>query len=178
VSDGDPPGAQEEPWDSIFVEMAQLVEEPVPFVEGPHPPLVPAVDPVPNPEPIDIFTLALANVLEIVPDVQPDHVTVLVHSYLDGEGGRMAPALLVEQILHQLFEDPDYPKVEKKGKKRKNETVTGEPAATESGRNGGERSKKRIKIDYRVTERNKLPSVAYRNLALVSTSTFCGVNVL
>jgi len=181
VSDNDPPRAREQDLDPTFVEMAQLVEVPLAFVEDPYPfmvegplafvedpypPMVPAVDPDPDPEPIDALTFALAKVLEIIPDVQPDHVTALVHSYLDQDGDLISPALLVEQILHQLFENLDYPKVEKKGKKRKNAE---EPVATGSSQNGGERPKKKVKIDYRTTQRNKDPSVAYRNLALVST---------
>lgn len=150
--------------DPIFAEMAQLVEGPLTFVEDLHPSIVPSVDPGPELEPVDASTFALAKVLEIVPDVQPDHVTALLHSYLDRDGELMPPSLLVERILHELFENPDYPKVEKKGKKRKN---TEGPTATGSGQNGGERPKKKIKVDYRTTQRNKVPSVAYRNLALV-----------
>lgn len=164
VSDIDPPGAREHTLDTNFAEMAQLAEGSFAFVEDLHLPFPPPVDP--EPEPIDTLTFALAKVLEIVPDVQPDHITALIHSHLDRDGEPMSPNLLVEQILHQLLENPDYPKVEKKGKKRKSAE---EPDATGSGENGVERRKKKVKIDYRTTQRSKLPSPAYKNLALVST---------
>lgn len=169
VSDSDL-GAREQDWNLIFMEMAQLVEEPLAFMEDLHPPITPAVNPAdPDLEPLDAFTLTLVKVLEIVPDVQPDHVTALVHSHLDRDGEAMPTALLVEQILHQLFEDPDYPKAEKKKEKRKSTAIVEESAATGSGQNGGERPKKKVKIDYRTTERDKIPSGAYINLALVGT---------
>lgn len=163
VSDNGHLGAEKQTLDPTFVEMAELVEGPLTFVEDL--PIVPAVDPEPDPEPIDTLTFTLSKVLEIVPDVQPDHVTALVHSCLDQDGELMPPALLVEQVLHQLFENPDYPKVEKKGKKRKNAE---EPAMGGSSQIGGGRPKKKVKIDYHATQRDKVPSVAYRNLALVS----------
>jgi hypothetical protein len=158
-SSGNPAGAATQNRDPIFVDMVQPVEVPL---EEPHPPIVPAVAPELDPEPIDVLTFVLAKVLEIVPDVQSDHVMALLHSSLDREEALMSPALLVEQILHQLFENPDYPKVEKKGAKRK---TAEEPAAIQ---NGDERPKKKVKIDYRTTQRPKVPSPAYKNLALVS----------
>lgn len=168
VSDIDPPGARGYTPDTNFAEMAQSVEGSFAFVEDLF---LPAVDPEPEPkpEPIDTLTFALAKVLEIVPDVQPDHITALIHSFLDGDGEPMSPNLLIEQILHQLLENPNYPKVEKRGKKRR---ATEEPDATGNGEIGVERPKKKVKIDYRATQRSKAPSVAYRNLALVSTSFY------
>lgn len=166
VPDIDPVGAREH-LDTNFAEMAQLVEGSFPFVEDLHLPFFPAVDPDPDPEPIDTLTFALAKVLEIVPDVQPDHITALVHSYLDGDGEPMSPNLLVEQILHRLLENPEYPKVEKKRKKRRS---VEEPDVIGDSGNGVERPRKKVKIDYRTTQRSKVPSVAYKNLALVSTS--------
>src|SRR5258706_8162277 len=127
VSDIDPPGAREHTLDTSYAEMAQLVEGSFAFVEDLF---LPAVDPEPDPEPIYTLTFALAKVLEIVPDVQPDHITALIHSYLDGDGEPMSPNLLVEQILHVLLENPDYPKVEKKGKKRRGAE---EPEVTGNG---------------------------------------------
>jgi len=162
VPEIDPPGAREQTLDTNFAEMAQLVEGSFAFVEDLHLP----VGPDPDPEPVD--TLTFAKVLEIVPDVQPDHITALVHSYLDRDGEPMSVNLLVEQILHQLLETPDYPKVEKKGKKRRNAE---EPDETGDRENGVERPKKKVKIDYRMTQRSKVPSVPYGNLALVSTSS-------
>lgn len=166
LSDIDPPGAREHTLDTNFAEMAQLAEGSFAFVEDLHLPFPPPIDPEPDPEPIDILTFALAKVLEIVPDVQPDHITALLHSHLDRDGEPMSPNILVEQILHQLLENPDYPKVEKKGKKRR---IAEEPDATVDGENGVQRPKKKVKIDYRTTQRSKAPSVAYTNLALVST---------
>jgi hypothetical protein len=167
ASDIDPLGACEQTLGPNFAEMAQLVERPFAFVEDLHLPFFSAIYPEPEPEPIDALTFALAKVLEIVPDVQPDHITALVHSYLDKDGEPMPRDLLVEQILNQLLENPDYPKVEKKGKKRRSAE---ESDAAGNGENSVERPKKKVKIDYRTTQRNKVPSVAYRNLALVSTS--------
>jgi hypothetical protein len=165
--DIDPPGAREQTLDTNFAEMAQLVEGSFAFVEDRHLLPFPAIDLDPDPEPIDSLSFAVAKVLEIVPDVQPDHITALVHSYLDRDGEPTSPNLLIEQILHQLLENPDYPKVEKKRKKRRSAE---EPDATGNSESGVERPKKKVKIDYRTTQRSKVPSVAYGNLALVSTS--------
>jgi TRIAD3 protein (E3 ubiquitin-protein ligase RNF216) len=51
-----------------------------------------------------------ARVLEIFPDVEPDHATALVTDTIEIYGTGT-----VERVLHTLFDDPRYPKVQKRG---------------------------------------------------------------
>lgn len=60
-------------------------------------------DPAPLINPVD---KAIALVLEIVPDVQPEHLLKLVTENLEKFGDNVH-----EAVLHALFEDPAYPKV-------------------------------------------------------------------
>ena len=80
----------------------------------------------------------VAQVLEIVPDVLPEHVCTLVE--------RLEPTYktqVVEHIIHNLFEDPNYPKIDPKGKgKRKREQED------DDGRGA-----KSVKVDYERTDR-------------------------
>lgn len=79
----------------------------------------------------------VAQVLEIVPDVLPEHVRTLVE--------RLEPtynAEVVARIIHLIFEDPTYPKVDPKGKgKRKREDED------------DERGAKSVKVDYASKDR-------------------------
>ena len=75
----------------------------------------------------------VAQVLEIVPDVDPDHCVGLVadHQHLNES--------TVERILHILFEDPDYPRA-----KRSNYDDNGKRKTDGSNDN---RPNKRAKVD-------------------------------
>lgn len=67
---------------------------------------------VPEEDPIETYTNL---VLEIVPDVLPEHARRLVLQHFPKN-----QANTVEHVLHDLFEDPTYPKIDRKGKgKRK-----------------------------------------------------------
>ncbi|KAJ3558738.1 hypothetical protein NP233_g11447 [Leucocoprinus birnbaumii] len=89
------------------------------------PPPVPLPPPPLLESPEESMSRYVAQVLEIVPDVEPEHCASLVadHQHLN-EG-------TVERILHILFEDPNYPRVQKgnggdKGK-RKADGIWGGP---------------------------------------------------
>lgn len=57
----------------------------------------------------------LAQIVDIVPDVEPGHVLDLLSSHYPDYKDQV-----VENILHKLFEDPKYPKIEKgKGKRKR-----------------------------------------------------------
>ncbi|KAF5356819.1 hypothetical protein D9756_006828 [Leucocoprinus leucothites] len=81
------------------------------------PPPVPVPPPPLLESPEEMASRYVAQVLEIVPDVDPEHCASLVedHKHL-GEGA-------VERILHILLEDPGYPRIKKgngldKGKRK------------------------------------------------------------
>lgn len=57
----------------------------------------------PHPDSIDAI---VAQVLEIIPDVSPDHALSLTQKYYAEYG-----LTTHEMVLHTLFEDPNYPKV-------------------------------------------------------------------
>ena len=101
----------------------------------------------------DLFDGFVAQVLEIIPDVLPAHVYSLVEqhypNYLDK---------VVEPVLHTLFENPDYPKADAKGKgKRKREDDAPQP----------DRGVK-PKIDYGNKNRRHEGSHYYGAMAVVS----------
>lgn len=96
------------------------------------------------------FSQYLAQVLEIVPDVDPEHALALLKSHHESRGSNA-----VEPVLHALFEDNSYPKVNKdKGKRKREEDEA------------NERAKSR-KIDY--GDKNRAPPKGpnYRTLAIV-----------
>lgn len=62
-------------------------------------------------DPMDHY---LSLVLEVVPDMDPEHAMALIQRNLPdlGEG-------VVQHIIHHALENPTYPRLDKKGKKRK-----------------------------------------------------------
>jgi len=74
----------------------------------------------------------VSRILDIVPDIDPEHAYYLVTSNYDTHGAETAALL-----LHQLFENPNYPKVDRKGKGKKREAD-----------DDIERGNKRVKLDY------------------------------
>ncbi|KAL4072366.1 hypothetical protein V8B97DRAFT_1958637 [Scleroderma yunnanense] len=70
--------------------------------------------PEPLSEPVDPRDAYIARVIEIVPDVQPAHVLGLVEQFIQSH-----PEHVVELVLHALFEDPSYPKIDRKGKRKR-----------------------------------------------------------
>ena len=62
------------------------------------------------------FDAYVAQVLEIIPDVLPAHVFSLLEQYYPNSKDKV-----VETVLHVLFENPDYPKADTKGKRKRDE---------------------------------------------------------
>jgi hypothetical protein len=60
----------------------------------------------------DTVSDCATRVLEIFPDVEPDHATALVTDAIEIYGTGT-----VERVLHTLCDDPRYPKVQKRGNK-------------------------------------------------------------
>lgn len=160
----------------LFLESDQENEPPVqvagPAIAPPQEPQhapVPApgamrVDPVPDevfvPLPIDVpapveeekdqVSTVVAQVLEIIPDVHPDHLLALVEQHLPTH-----QAQVLEHVLHILFEDASYPKVEKKAKGKRKVEAEEDPAPA-----------KKAKIDYGSTERQFQRGRHYVDLSL------------
>ena len=104
----------------------------------PSSPAPPAPAPAPAPAPVDPVDGYIASVLEIVPDVQPTHALALIEQLMQSQPGNV-----VEFVLHALFENPSYPKVDKKGKHKRDEP---------EGDNNA-RASPRPKVDYTSKER-------------------------
>lgn len=121
------------------------------------PPVPQAVEPEPEK---DILSGYVARILEIIPDVQPDHLLALVAKFEPSlQGG------VVEHVLHVLFEDPTYPKVDRKGKGKRKQT---EQEAKEGGNEAqGASPPKKTKIDYGDKQRPFRGGAHYSDLALV-----------
>ncbi|RDX42329.1 hypothetical protein OH76DRAFT_1363022 [Lentinus brumalis] len=62
------------------------------------------------------FDAYVAQVLEIIPDVRAAHVFSLIEQHYP-----TAKDKVVETVLHVLFENPDYPKADAKGKRKREE---------------------------------------------------------
>ncbi|KIP03472.1 hypothetical protein PHLGIDRAFT_237858 [Phlebiopsis gigantea 11061_1 CR5-6] len=123
--------------------------------------------PAPEPEQGPVPRI-LAQVLEIIPDVEPTHVTKLIQHNLDiqrvdeGEGQPSsvdAYDRALQGVLHTLFENPDYPKVSKKRKRD----------AEDDGEGSGSKKAKALgEVDYADATRAKRYSKYYDELSLVS----------
>ncbi|KAJ3717653.1 hypothetical protein DFJ43DRAFT_789592 [Lentinula guzmanii] len=61
----------------------------------------------------DTQSSMLAQVLELVPDVQLDYAEELIARHLATRQGEV-----LEAVVHALFENPTYPKIDKKGKRK------------------------------------------------------------
>ncbi|KAK0499446.1 hypothetical protein EDD18DRAFT_852256 [Armillaria luteobubalina] len=94
----------------------------------------------------------LAQVLEIVPDVEPNFAQELIAKNLPTFGDKV-----VETVLHSLFEDASYPKVEKKRK-----------AASGSSPGGSAAKKARVddEVNYASTDRPFAGGHDYAELAI------------
>ena len=101
------------------------------------------------------FDAYVAQVLEIVPDVLPTHVFSLLEQHFLNHKEQV-----VEFVLHALFENPDYPKADAKGKgKRKREDPE---LDVQAGR------AVKPKIDYGDKNRKQPSTKLYYELAIVS----------
>jgi E3 ubiquitin-protein ligase RNF216 len=110
----------------------------------------PPVQPPPEVDPIDTY---VAKVLEIIPDVQVDYLLGLIVQHLPSSQERV-----VETVLYHLFENPTFPKVERKGKRKRDEDAGAEATASTS----------KPGVDYANKEREFRGSPQYLELALVS----------
>ncbi|KAF7305009.1 hypothetical protein MKEN_01215900 [Mycena kentingensis (nom. inval.)] len=93
----------------------------------------------------------LAQILEVLPDVVPEHAESLVRAQL-----ALTPHDVLAPVLHSLFEDPAYPKVDRKGKRKRVE-----PEEEDNVRN-----KPKPKIDYASKDRPYAGGVHYAQLCL------------
>jgi E3 ubiquitin-protein ligase RNF216 len=108
-----------------------------------------SVSPPPEIDPMDTY---VARVLEIIPDVQPTHVLSLLEQHIEAHQDGA-----VEVVLHTLFEDPTYPKIDKKGKRKREDVDDG----------GTEKPASKVKIDYGNKNRVKQAGPLYADIALV-----------
>ncbi|KAG7447786.1 uncharacterized protein BT62DRAFT_930827 [Guyanagaster necrorhizus] len=95
---------------------------------------------------------ALAQVLEIVPDVEPNYAQELIAGTLPTFGDKV-----VETVLHFLFEDAGYPKAEKRRRAASGSGADG--SVSKKVRGGGE-------VDYASTERPFAGGPDYADLAI------------
>jgi hypothetical protein len=110
--------------------------------------------PTPELESVDTY---VARVIEILPDALLEHVYALVESHI----GTSRQAV-VETVLHSLFENPNYPRVDKKGKGKR---IRDDDAAESS------RSVK-LRIDYASKDRPFTGGANYIDMALVCLDPF------
>lgn len=102
----------------------------------------------------------LAHVLEVVPDVQPDHAMGLVRKYITDYGSEVA-----NNVVHMLFEDPSYPKVERnKGKRKRDADDDGPPPKVAKT------------VDYGSTNRPFTGGAWYYQMAVVRRFIFYLIN--
>lgn len=106
----------------------------------------------------------IAQVLEIIPDVEPDYARKLVERHHSTYKGQ-----IVGQVIHMLFENPDYPKVDHKGKaKRKREEEPAQPVEAKNAKQ---------KIDYGNKDRQVNVGLGYPLQALVCALYRCPIVV-
>ncbi|KAF7984602.1 hypothetical protein HWV62_12799 [Athelia sp. TMB] len=144
------------PEDEEMPEAGALAQPPPPLPVAPPIPrpiiVIPDVEPEPETEPLPpTMDTLIARVLEIVSDVQPAHVLSLLEQHATAHKNE-----LVEFVLHALFEDPNYPKIDKKGKRRREDTEEPE----------GKDRRKSIKIDYGSKDRERVVGPHYADIAL------------
>ncbi|KAG6913708.1 hypothetical protein DXG01_004760 [Tephrocybe rancida] len=130
---------------------------PVPTREATPPPAIDLAVPEPEPEvDLDPKSTITARVLEIIPDVDPDYALAAITNHIL-EHPEHDTSTVTELILHALFEDAKYPRVEKgKGKRKDTEKDVEEEA----------RKTKKVRIDYADKDRQFRPGAAYQTLAL------------
>ncbi|KAF8300413.1 hypothetical protein DL93DRAFT_2122285 [Clavulina sp. PMI_390] len=124
----------------------EIQEIPAPVVAPPEPP-----------SPEAIIDAAIAQILEIIPDVEPAHLKKLCEQYFGEYHGELHQA-----VLHTLFENPNYPKVELRKRKR-------------SLDDEGDSKAKEVKIDYGSSERPFAGGPDYINAAVDLLQTSFGL---
>ncbi|KAJ7125457.1 hypothetical protein C8R43DRAFT_1030232 [Mycena crocata] len=104
--------------------------------------------PTPPPDPIPGF---VGTISEIIPDVDPEYVLSLVRQHYPQSGDQV-----VEPVLHALFEDPSYPKRDRKGKRKR----------VEEDEQGDARGKPKGKLDYGSKDREYKGGLHYADLSV------------
>lgn len=135
---------------------------------------IPVLVPVDEPHPaepsnasVDPLDRLIASVIEIIPDVDPDHVAARYTLYREGaqeQGQEEDPSRYLQAILHDLFENPEYPRVSKKRKRHDDENDS-----TAGASNPKKRKKENVvKMDITSLDRPEILSDTYIDLSLVS----------
>ena len=171
-----------------------IEREQTPETQSQIPPLPTAFDSDPAPvEEMDITSTAVAQILEIIPNVEPTHLLQLIETHLPtysvfrgrrdsgddgGEGAASAgerEATVEEQVqgvmghvLHLLFENPDYPKADLRAGGKKRVSDSDDEAILEGkGKGKAKDLFKKPKIDYASIDRPFPGGPNYFDLALV-----------
>jgi hypothetical protein len=100
----------------------------------------------------ELLSEAVGKVLEVFPDVDPDHLTALIKKDAPIYGYGAA-----EHVIHTLFEDVKYPRVDRKGKGKRKKDNEEDHSET-----------KKSKVDYADKSRPFAGGPYYEELALVS----------
>ncbi|PPR00601.1 hypothetical protein CVT24_005442 [Panaeolus cyanescens] len=193
IADAEMENAEFIPWEGIDADLWENEDEedpelqeilyahqppqPVPQIAVPHEPVAqpanvngqprpgepagPAQQPgVPPPPPSK--DSVIAQVLEIIPNVCPNHLSNLIDRNLPQFGAQTS-----ELVIGMLFEDPNYPKAEKRGVKR---VAGGEGQGGNGGAEGSNANKKQ-KVDFKSLDR-EVPGVGYEALALATLKLY------
>ncbi|KAG9031372.1 hypothetical protein FRB95_002803 [Tulasnella sp. JGI-2019a] len=109
--------------------------------DGSHHPIV-LEEEAPPAEPVDLVAQYLAEVIQLIPNVQVEYAETLVNTNMINN-----PNLVVEACVNHLFDDPTYPKIEmNKGKRKQSDRKDDDQQANGSG--SGADNDKRTKIDW------------------------------
>ncbi len=106
----------------------------------------------------------IAQIIEIIPDVDPAHVADLVGQNID-----IHKSKVVEHVLHLLFEDPTYPKMNRSKGKGKRRMEDGQ------GQGGSPPKKLRIEVDFASKNRGRSGGPWYNELAMVRLPLTCSI---
>ncbi|THH31727.1 hypothetical protein EUX98_g2465 [Antrodiella citrinella] len=112
---------------------------------------------IPPEEDPDPFSGYLAQVLEILPDVDPSHALALITLHHEEQQNEV-----VATVLQTLFEDPQYPKADKKGKRKREESGEESPSVRQRV------EVEMATIDYGNKERPQPAGPFYQDLALAN----------
>lgn len=104
----------------------------------------------------------LASVIEIVPDVDPDHVMSLYTSKCGTVEGATGPTGLLEAIVFTLLENANYPKKKTELKRKRRE----EPETSTAGPSTSKKRKVVMKMNVATKDRPRIYSLSYYNLCV------------
>ena len=85
---------------------------------------------------VDPMTYFVPRILDIIPDVERDHVKMLVTDTIETYG-----LGTVERVLLILFNDPKYPKVRKESKGKEGLDITSTPERADDGFHYGDHNR-------------------------------------